>query len=534
MPDSISILMAQINPNVGAVKSNCEKIIQIINGAQQEHDIIVFPELALTGYPLEDLLYRDELFSQIENALQVIAKSSKNNCHIIIGHPARLGDKIYNRASIFANGSCIKQYNKQELPNYGIFDEKRYFSADDRSPCVFSLKNYNIRLCICEDLWQSEPDKLLGQEDNQILIAINASPFDETKYAKRVEVCQKYAKNCVAVIYVNQVGGQDELVFDGQSFALDRKGEIKSRAPAFKENIKTITISNHEIISKITPLLEKTALIYQALLCGLRDYVNKNNFKGVLLGLSGGIDSALTLALAVDALGSARVFAVLMPSKFTADMSNEDAILELKALGVAHFKLPIENVFNSMLSTLEPAFAGQKADITEENLQARIRGTLLMALSNKTGHMLISTSNKSEAAVGYTTLYGDMAGGFAILKDILKTTVYDLANYRNKISKVIPERVITRAPSAELAPDQKDEDSLPKYSILDAIIKHYMDDNLDSDKIIAMGYTKDDVVRVINLIIQSEHKRRQSPPGVKITPCAFGKDWRRPITHGFL
>ncbi|MDF1758065.1 MAG: NAD+ synthase [Legionellaceae bacterium] len=532
MSESISLLIAQINPNIGSIKANCDKIIQVISAEQNTHDIIVFPELSLTGYLIEDLLYRDALFFQVNTALEIIAKSVQN-CHVIVGHPARTNEKTFNRASIFSNGKCVNEYDKQKLPNYGIFDEKRYYQHGETNPCVFKVKDHNFKLCICEDLWQSSPEELLADNNTQTLIAINASPFEASKYDTRVELCSQYAKYGASVIYVNQVGGQDELVFDGQSFAINSQGEIKARAPAFKESLQSLTITNNQIKGKIEPLLDENALIYQALMCGLRDYVNKNNFKGVLLGLSGGIDSALTLAIAADALGPSRVFAALLPSQYTAEMSNQDAIKELENIGVSHYTLPIEDIFASMLKTLKPAFKNRPKDTTEENLQARIRGTLLMALSNKTGHMLLCTSNKSEAAVGYTTLYGDMTGGFAVIKDVLKTKVYELAKYRNQISPIIPERVITRAPSAELAHDQKDEDNLPKYSILDAIIKHYMEDNLDADKIIAKGFAKEDVLQVVKLIFQNEYKRRQGPPGIKISKSAFGKDWRRPLSAQF-
>lgn len=533
MSDLIRLLIAQTNPNVGSIKDNAQCIIKIIKENAQQYDVIIFPELALTGYLLEDLLFRDELFTQVEIALEEIASVS-TSCHIILGHPIKLANKIYNAASIFFNGACIKQYNKQKLPNYGIFDEKRYYNDDTLAPCVFTVKNYQLQLCICEDLWQSEPKQLIANDNIQILIAINASPFDVTKFNKRVELCKKYASLGPSVIYVNQVGGQDELVFDGRSFAIDNTASIKSLAPAFQEHLQEITINQHEIVSEITPDIPEVALTYQALVCGLRDYINKNNFQGILLGLSGGIDSALSLAIAVDAVGPSKVLAVLMPSKYTAQISNEDALEEIKRLGVGHYTLPIDNIFNTILKELEVAFQNTEEDKTEENLQARIRAVLLMAISNKRGYMLLSTSNKSESAVGYTTLYGDMAGGFAVLKDVLKTTVYKLASYRNTISTVIPTRVIERAPSAELAPNQKDEDSLPRYEILDAIIEHYMNDNLDAEKIIQLGYPKDIVTKVIKLIFQSEHKRHQAPPGVKITTTAFGKDWRRPITQGLF
>lgn len=532
MSQSLTLLMAQINPTVGAVELNSNKMTGIITSHQHNHDIILFPELSLTGYPLEDMLFRDQLFTKIEAALKDIAACT-TNCYVIVGHPSRQNEILHNTASIFFNGQCVAQYHKQHLPNYGVFDEKRYFTPGDPKPCLFTVKGYRIGLCICEDLWQAGPVDQMINGKAQVLLSMNASPFDVTKYEQRLTLVKQYAKRGLAVVYVNLVGGQDELVFDGQSFAFDNQGQLRARAPVFSEHLQTLTFHNNQMTSDISPLLEKPALLYQALMCGLRDYVNKNNFPGVLLGLSGGVDSALTLAIAVDALGPSRVFAVLMPSRYTADISNQDALAQLKLLNVDHITLPIEAIFNTVLTTLEPAFTGRSPDTTEENIQARIRGVLLMALSNKTGKMLLTTSNKSEAAVGYATLYGDMCGGFAVLKDVLKTTVYTLAHYRNALSLIIPERVLTRAPTAELAPNQTDQDNLPEYAVLDAIIQCYMDDRLDADAIIKLGYPKDIVLQVIKLIIRNEYKRRQAPPGVKITPCSFGRDWRYPITNGY-
>ncbi len=529
MSHPLHLLMAQINPTVGAIRSNTEKIIQIITNHQESHDLILFPELAITGYPPEDLLFREQIYSHIDQALTAIAACT-HDCLVIVGHPSRVENQRFNSVSIFFKGQCIDQYHKQHLPNDGVFDEKRYFSSGEAKPCLFTIKGYRFGLCICEDIWQPGPVEQLIHHHVDILLSVNASPFDTRKYEQRLSLLKQHAQKCLAVVYVNQVGGQDELVFDGQSCVVDRHGEIRAKAPAFIEHLQTITFHQDQIVSHITPPLEQPAYIYQALLCGLKDYVDKNHFPGVLLGLSGGIDSALTLALAVDALGPSRVFAVLMPSRYTADISNQDALKQIKLLNVEHITLPIESLFSSFLSTLKPAFADLPPDITEENIQARIRGTLLMALSNKTGRMLLSTSNKSETAVGYSTLYGDMCGGFAVLKDVLKTKVYELADYRNQVSHVIPNRVITRAPSAELAFDQTDQDRLPPYDQLDAIIQHYMDDNLDSEAIIRLGYPEEMVSRVIHMIIRNEYKRRQAPPGVKITPCAFGRDWRYPLT----
>ena len=532
MSQSLSILMAQINPAVGAIDANKSKIIDIIKKHQLNHDIIVFPELVLTGYPPEDLLLRDELFLQVEEALKAI-QFCTTNCHVIIGHPIMENGNRYNGASIFANNTKIAVYHKQHLPNYGVFDEKRYFTKGIASPCVFSIKNQRIGLCICEDLWLKGPVEQLVDANINLMISINASPFDYNKYSLRESLLKDHAKKGLNIVYVNQIGGQDELVFDGQSLAMNKAGKICARAPAFREHLQTITFNNNNFESEITPLSPHLPLIYNALLCGLKNYVEKNKFKGVLLGLSGGIDSALTLCLAVDALGAKNVNAVFMPSRYSQDISANDAKLQAETMQVNFSILPIEPIFESFLNTLAPSFKGLKPDITEENLQARIRGVLLMALSNKTKSMLLCTSNKSETAVGYSTLYGDMAGGFSVLKDVLKTLVYDLAVYRNSISLVIPERVITRAPTAELRHNQKDEDSLPPYSILDAIIKAFMEDEMSATEIINSGQKEEDVMRVINLIKQNEYKRHQSAPGVKITSCAFGKDWRFPITSGF-
>ena len=532
MPSSLVLLMAQINPKVGAIQSNTDKIIHIIQTQQQTHDIIIFPELALTGYPPEDLLFRKELFEQIDKALLLI-QTATQACHVIVGHPCLENEQCYNAASIITNGACIATYHKQQLPNYGVFDEKRYFIKGKAAPCIFTVKNHLIGLCICEDIWEPGPVEQVIKAGADVLLTINASPFDEKKYPLRESLLRAHAKRGLAVIYVNQIGGQDDLVFDGQSLALDHAGQVCARAPAFVEHLQTVTLKGKQLVSDITPLLGSEALIYKALVCGLKNYVEKNGFPGVLLGLSGGIDSALTLCIAVDALGPSRVHAVLMPSRYTADMSMDDAIQQAETMNVSHTTLPIEPAFKTLLATLEPAFNGLPADITEENMQARIRGLLLMALSNKSGNMLLTTSNKSETAVGYSTLYGDMAGGFCVLKDVLKTQVYALAHYRNASSPVIPTRVLTRAPSAELAPNQTDQDSLPDYATLDAIITCYMNDGLGTHEIIQAGYRPEDVFKVVKLIKRNEYKRRQAAPGVKITPCAFGRDWRYPITSGF-
>lgn len=532
MQENLSLLMAQINPTVGAVSVNLQKIIDIIQLNQNQYDVIIFPELALTGYPPEDLLFRNKLYEQTEEALSSIQQITQQ-CHVVIGHPSRDADKRYNSASVFSEGKRIALYHKQCLPNYGVFDEKRYFTEGPSHACTFKIKNKTFGLCICEDIWHPKPIQGLINAGTHVLLCINASPFDLNKYQQRESLLINHAQAGLIIVYVNQVGGQDELVFDGQSLVIDQEKSIRVRAPAFSECLEPVFIKNQDVTGQITPLLEKHALIYQALLCGLRDYVEKNKFPGVLLGLSGGIDSALTLAIAVDALGADRVHAVMMPSRYTATMSHEDAEFELDQLEVKSTTLSIEPAFKTLLTTLEPCFIGKPVDTTEENLQARIRGMLLMALSNKLGFMVLTTSNKSETAVGYSTLYGDMAGGFAVLKDILKTTVYELSRYRNTLSQIIPERVLTRPPSAELAPNQTDQDNLPDYATLDAIIIAYMEHNASCADIIQQGFDPKVVQRVVTLITRNEYKRRQAAPGIKITSRLFGRDWRYPITSGF-
>lgn len=532
MHQTLTILLAQLNPTVGAIETNAAKLVHIIQTQQEEQDVILFPELSLTGYPPEDLLFRHNLHQRVDQALQTI-QANTDDCYVVVGHPSLEKEQCFNAASVFYRGKLVARYHKQHLPNYGVFDELRYFTPGAANPCILTVKGYRLGLCICEDIWQEGPVEQLIKEGIDGLLCINASPFDYEKQNLRENLLQTHARRGISIFYVNQVGGQDELVFDGQSMAFDQQGSLCTRAPAFRESLETVILDQQKITGQITPLLEPEQLIYEALLCGTRDYVEKNGFPGVLLGLSGGIDSALTLAIAVDALGADRVHAVMMPSRYTADMSLEDAKLQLRALGVTSTILSIEPAFKSLLTTLTPSFAQLPEDTTEENLQARIRGILLMALSNKTGKMVLTTGNKSEMSVGYATLYGDMAGGFAVLKDVLKTQVYALARYRNRLSAIIPERVITRPPSAELAENQTDQDSLPDYAILDAIIKAYMEHDLAAEEIIQMGFPATDVNKVIRLIKRNEYKRRQAAPGVKISPRAFGRDWRYPITSGF-
>ena len=532
MKSELSVLIAQINPTVGAIEANRDKILHIIQEQQQEHDLIVFPELALSGYPPEDLLLRKEFHQRIAENLNII-RAAVNNCHVIIGHPTSGGEHCYNSISVFFQGQETKRYHKQKLPNYSVFDEVRYFTPGEPNPCVIEINQHKFGLCICEDLWQAGPVEDLIQFGINTLVVVNASPFDAGKYQQRYKLVQSYAQRGIAVVYVNQTGGQDELVFDGQSFAVDATGSLCAQLPAFEETTTSLQFHGDKILGPITPFLGKEALIYKALVCGTHDYVNKNYFPGVVLGLSGGIDSALTLCIAVDALGADRVHAFMMPSRFSAQMSHDDALKQLNTLKVTHTTLSIEPAFQALLSTLDPLFKGLPVDTTEENIQARIRGILLMAYSNKTGKMVLTTSNKSETAVGYATLYGDMAGGFAVLKDLLKTQVYALAHYRNSIAEVIPKRVITRPPSAELKDNQTDQDNLPDYAVLDAILTAYMEKNLSAEEIVELGYEAEVVNKIIRLIKHNEYKRRQAAPGIKISSAAYGKDWRYPITHGF-
>ncbi len=538
--------MAQINPTVGAIASNTARIIELISTHQSQYDLIVFPELCITGYPIEDLVFRDAMLDEVEVARQAIINCTKD-CHVIIGYPSRNHHLRFNTAAILYKQHCIAEYHKFHLPNYGVFDEARYFTAGNHEPCLFTIHGYQLGLVICEDLWQPGPVESAIKHGVELLITINASPFELQKATQRQQQLRTYAKQHIAIVYVNQVGGQDELVFDGRSCVMDANGDFPFEASTFTEDLYAIhyqagtfttasgSIKKPGLENKLpfhlsTPQDDSCALIYQALMCGLRDYVNKNQFPGVLLGLSGGIDSALTLAIAVDALGASRVKAVFMPSRYTADISEEDALIQIRTLNVAYEILPIEKSYQAIIETLAPVFVDQQADTTEENLQARIRGLLLMALSNKSGFMLLNTSNKSEMAVGYSTLYGDMCGGFSVLKDVYKTMVYSLAHYRNHLSPVIPERVLTRPPTAELAFNQTDQDSLPDYGLLDAILKDHIENRLDAAALIQAGYPQETVLKVVKLIARNEYKRYQSPPGTKITACAFGRDWRYPIT----
>ena len=532
---SLKIALAQINFLVGNIAANVDNIIKAASYARDElsADIVVFPELTITGYPAEDLLFRNDFISAANNAVYQIAECV-DDIAVVVGFPERDGNSLYNSAVVLHQGSILACYRKQMLPNYGVFDEQRYFSAGTQ-PCVFEFNGVFIGLTICEDVWKSGIIDETKQAGAELLLTLNASPFNAGKIHQREAViCEQVKAAKIPLIYVNQVGGQDELIFDGASFVANSQGEIVFRAEEFKEQISVIEFDgDNPLLNSCAPLYNKITSEYKALVLGIKDYVRKNGFQGAILGLSGGIDSALVLALAVDALGHEKVEAVLMPSRFTQDMSNEDAIKQAEILKVKYHTIPITPAVNAFTDMLTEVFVGTTKDATEENIQARCRGVILMALSNKRGKLLLTTGNKSEMSVGYATLYGDMAGGFAPIKDVPKLLVYELARYRNSLYEVIPERVITRPPSAELAPDQIDTDSLPPYEILDPILERYVEMDQSAEEIMAAGFRYDDVVRAINLVDKNEYKRRQSPPGIRITSRAFGRDRRYPITSGY-
>jgi len=539
MSRSLRIVMGQLNLLVGDIDGNADKLIRAANRARDEigGDLIVFPELALTGYPPEDLLLRADLLERAEKGLAAIA-GAVHGVDVIIGHPHRRGDRLYNAASVVHNGKIIATYLKQLLPNYGVFDEKRYF-APGNNPCVIDIHGVPVGVTICEDVWQAGPVEQSANAGAGVLVNLNGSPYHVNKIEERIEnVAQRARASSVPIIYVNLVGGQDELVFDGESFVVDATGALTQRAAPFEEQLLAVDIDTSvrpmaPVAGTIEPQLGEIESVYQALVLGVRDYVDKNDFPGVVLGLSGGIDSGLTLAIAVDAIGADRVEAVMMPSRYTADMSLEDARAEAEALGVAYRVISIEPMFEAFFKGLADEFRGFAPGVTEENIQSRIRGVLLMAISNKTGKMVLATGNKSEMAVGYATLYGDMVGGFAAIKDVPKTLVYRLAEYRNQIQAAIPRRVIEREPSAELAADQKDTDTLPPYNLLDAILERYVERDLGPEEIAAAGFDFTTVQKVVRMVDRNEYKRRQAAPGVRITPRAFGRDRRYPITSGF-
>lgn len=541
MSQQLTIMMAQINPVVGDIDGNVQLVVEAAEKAKEQYqaDIVVFPEMTITGYPPEDLLLRESLYRQVTKALSEICEQVQDIV-LVLGYPMMddLGER-FNMAAWIENGLIQASYMKQHLPNYSVFDEKRYFSPG-RQSCVIEYKGVNFGLLICEDIWKFSPADEAVKAGADVLLNLNASPFSQEKHQDRIKVVKRRIDEVKRpVIYVNQVGGQDELVFDGGSFATCADGEIQVQSPEFQTALTPVSILKQADSVVIMPgdkswLHQQEARVYEALVMGVRDYVLKNGFEGALLGLSGGIDSALTLAIAVDALGAENVEAVMMPFRYTADISIEDAEAEAKTLGVCYQSISIEPIYQAFESALSNRFSGYEEDVTEENMQARIRGTLLMSISNKTGKVVLATSNKSEVAVGYSTLYGDMVGGFSPLKDVPKTLVYQLAEYRNQVSEVIPKRVITRPPSAELRPDQIDQDSLPEYEVLDNIIKAFVKMDQSPQQIVeAYNYDVSEVERVIGMINRNEYKRRQAAPGVKITPRAFGRDRRYPITSRY-
>ncbi len=558
----MKVVLAQFNATVGDLAGNARRLAQVARQAHADGArVVLAPELALCGYPPEDLLLRPAFMQACREALQGLAAdlSDCEGLHVIVGHPHQLGErgdvrskshlvqKRLNAASVLSGGHVLATYCKRELPNYQVFDERRYFASgrdEGQGPVVFAVDGVRFGVLICEDAWFDEPARLARDAGAQVLCVLNASPFHIDKADEREQrMAERARQTGLPLLYAHLVGGQDEVVFDGASFAVDAQGRIVARAASFAEDSLLVGFDADRVpggrLEPVPPIEEQA---WAALVTGVRDYVGKNGFPGAIIGLSGGVDSALVLALAVDALGAERVRTVMMPSPYTAEISWLDAREMAARLGVRYEELAIAPMFDAFRQTLAPQFAGLAEDATEENLQARIRGTLLMALSNKTGWIVLTTGNKSEMATGYCTLYGDMAGGFAVIKDVVKTLVYRLCDWKNRqpnrradgsLGPVIPERILTRAPSAELRPDQTDQDSLPPYDVLDGILSMYMENDHAIEDIIAAGYERADVEKVTRLIKLNEYKRRQSPVGIRITHRAFGRDWRYPITSKF-
>lgn len=538
---SLKIACAQLNQRVGDMAGNAERIIAAAARAAGEGaQVLLTPELSLCGYLPGDNLFRPAFQQQVDAAVETIRQASAEQpgLHWVVGYPVLREGRRHSAAGVFHQGRQVAEYLKAELPDYGVFDETRYFQPQ-ADATVFTVAGVRCALLICEDTWLPAAPARARTAGAELVLSLNASPFQSAKGDLRADTLRSnVCAQGMAVVACNLVGGQDELVFDGQSLALDAQGRLAARAPSFVEDLLLVTVERGAdgalaLAGSMAPALERLPEIYQALVLGIRDYIGKNGFGGVVLGLSGGIDSALTLALAVDALGAERVRTVMMPSPYTADISLADAKDMAARLGVKHEVLPIAPCFDAFRGTLANTFAGLPEDLTEENIQARIRGTLLMAISNKTGWLVLTTGNKSELAVGYSTLYGDMAGGFAPLKDVLKTVVYQLSNWRNAQSPVIPERIITRPPSAELRPDQTDQDSLPPYDVLDRIIQGYMEQDRPAASLVAEGLPADAVAQVVRLLRLAEYKRQQGPVGPRVTARAFGRDWRYPITSAF-
>jgi NAD+ synthase (glutamine-hydrolysing) len=541
------IALAQIDTHVGAIDANTDKVLRYAQRARDElgASVVLFPELALSGYPPEDLLLHGGMRRRVAEALARVS-ATVTGITVCVGYPEYQGEppgesagaRIYNSAAVVRDGRVIANHRKRVLPNYAVFDEKRYFEPGTEVT-AFEVDGRRFGLIVCEDVWSAEPARDCAAAGADAILVINGSPYHTAQQREREAVLGERARDTgLPLVYLNMVGGQDELVFDGGSFALNPDGELAFRAPVFEEGLHVVelTAANGGLRVKAAacaPTLPHAESVYRALVLGTRDYVNKNGFSGVVLGLSGGVDSALTLCIAVDALGADRVHAIAMPSRFTSRMSLDDASEQARRLGVRYDVLSIEPIFESTLAVLRDLFANHPPDVTEENIQARCRGLLLMGISNKFGSMLLTTGNKSEMAVGFATLYGDMAGGFAPLKDCTKTLVYRLSRYRNGIAAVIPERVLTRPPSAELGPDQKDSDSLPPYDVLDPILEAFIERDLSVEEIAALGFERETVGRVLGMVKRAEYKRRQAPPGVRVSNRAFGRDWRYPITSGY-
>lgn len=550
---SVKVALAQINVTVGDLQGNAQRIVDAARRAHaQGARLVLFPELALCGYPPEDLLLRPAFMRACAETLAGCAASLADlqGLVVVVGHPHQFGDRgdvrsksvavqqRFNAASVLAAGQVIATYCKRELPNYQVFDERRYFlSGRDAGhpPVVVDVGGLRFGITICEDAWFDEPARVAKEAGAQVLCVLNASPFHLGKHAEREQRMAERARAAgMPLLYSHLTGAQDEVVFDGASFAVDATGTVRARAPMFEEALALVDVGPDGVRGEIAPEPSIEAQAWGALVTGVRDYIGKNGFPGAIIGLSGGVDSALVLAIAVDALGADKVRTVMMPSPYTADISWIDARDMAQRLGVRYDEISIVPMFDAFRASLAKEFAGLKEDATEENIQARIRGTLLMALSNKFGAIVLTTGNKSEMATGYCTLYGDMAGGFAVIKDVAKTLVYRLARWKNAQGReVIPERIITRAPSAELRPDQKDQDSLPPYEVLDGILERYMENDEPIEAIVAAGFDPADVERVTRLIKLNEYKRRQAPVGIRITHRAFGRDWRYPITSKF-
>jgi NAD+ synthase (glutamine-hydrolysing) len=537
--DKLKVAMAQTNLLVGDVRGNLERVTVQARRARDElrADLVLLPELTLSGYPPEDLLFHRGLRQQIEYALTELQRAVPE-IGVMVGFPEYAGGQIYNSAALMYGGRELARHRKACLPNYRVFDEKRYFTPGTQATVV-DFHGFRLGLLICEDVWEAGPVAAAAQAGAETLMIINASPYELHKQREREQVLADRIREVrLPAAYLNLLGGQDELVFDGNSFVMDAKSQVTMRADAFKDGLYGVEFTRRDgavvpVPAAVAPELSDEESVYRALVLGVRDYVTKHGFPGVVLGLSGGVDSALTLALAVDALGASSVHAVMMPSRYTSQMSREDATAQARTLGVSISTISIEDMYQVTLQALKDEFAGRAPDATEENIQARCRGVLLMGISNKTGRMLLTTGNKSEMSVGYATLYGDMAGGFAPIKDCSKLLVYRLARYRNSLSPAIPQRVLEREPTAELRHDQRDTDSLPPYEVLDPILEAFVEDDLSVDEIVARGFDRPVVARVLDMVKRAEYKRRQAPPGVRVSRRAFGRDWRYPITNGY-